>query len=121
MVLSITTRNVEPGITVIEVNGRITLGRESGQIETLVLKALNEGTLKLVFDLSQVTYIDSTGIGIIAYCFGKITQKGAHAVVAGANGLVLDVFKLTRLDSVIRFYPDVAAACEGLATTSHSA
>jgi anti-sigma B factor antagonist len=121
MVLSITTRNCEPGITVIEIGGRITLGRESGQIEAFVLKALNEGALKLVFDLSEVTYLDSTGIGIIAYCFGKISQKGAHAAVAGAKGLVLDVFKLTRLDSVIRFFPDVAAACDGLATASPSA
>jgi anti-sigma B factor antagonist len=118
MVLSLTTRTCEPGITVIEIGGRITLGRESGQIEASVLKALNEGVQKLVIDLSQVSYIDSTGIGIIAYCFGKISQKGAHAAVAGANGLVLEVFKLTRLDSVINFFPDVAAACEGLAAAS---
>lgn len=121
MVLSITTRQVEPGITVFEIGGRITLGRESGQIETLVLKALNEGSQKLVFDLSHVTYIDSTGIGIIAYCFGKISQKGAHAAVAGANGLVLDIFKLTRLDSVIKFFPDAASACSSLAAASGSA
>ncbi|HEX4274522.1 MAG TPA: STAS domain-containing protein [Bryobacteraceae bacterium] len=121
MVLSITTRQCEPDITVIEIDGRITLGRESGQIEALVLKALNEGSHKLIFDLSRVTYIDSTGIGIIAYCFGKISQKGAHAAVAGAVGLVFDVFKLTRLDSVIRFFPDIASACDGLATASPSA
>jgi anti-sigma B factor antagonist len=121
MVLSITTRHCEPDVTVIEINGRITLGRESGQIETLVLKAMGEGALKIVFDLSQVSYIDSTGIGIIAYCFGKISQKGGQAAVAGAVGLVLDVFRLTRLDSVIRFFPDVTAACSGLAATSPSA
>ena len=57
----------------------------------------------MVIDLSQVAYIDSTGIGIIAYCFGKISQKGAQAAVAGAKGLVMEVFKLTRLDSVIHF------------------
>ncbi|HWF08433.1 MAG TPA: STAS domain-containing protein [Bryobacteraceae bacterium] len=121
MVLSITTRHCEPDVTVIEINGRITLGRESGQIETFVLKALGEGAAKIVFDLSQVSYIDSTGIGIIAYCFGKASQKGAQAAVAGAAGLVLDVFRLTRLDSVIRFFPDVAAACAGLAAVSPSA
>jgi anti-sigma B factor antagonist len=121
MVLTLETRHCEPGITVIELGGRITLGRESGQIEVAVLKALNEGVKKLIFDLSKVTYIDSTGIGIIAYCSGKISQKEAQAVVAGATGLVLEVFKLTRLDSVIRFFPDVASACDGLATASPSA
>jgi anti-sigma B factor antagonist len=121
VVLSIETRQVEPGITVIELGGRITLGRESGRIEAAVLKVLNEGAQKLVFDLSKVTYIDSTGIGVIAYCFGKISQKGMHAAVSGAQGLVLEVFKLTRLDSVIAFFPDVASACGGLAAASPSA
>jgi anti-sigma B factor antagonist len=121
MVLSITTRTCAPDITVIEIAGRITLGRESGQIETAVLKALNDGARKLVLDLGQVTYIDSTGIGIIAYCFGKIAKSGAQASVAGAKGLVLEVFKITRLDSVIRFFPDAATACNGFAGSSPSA
>jgi anti-sigma B factor antagonist len=121
MLLSLTTRTCEPGITVIEISGRITLGRESGQIEVAVLKALNDGVRKIVVDMSGVTYIDSTGIGIIAYCFGKISQKGAQGAVAGAQGLVLDVFKLTRIDSVVRFYPDTGAACQALSADAQSA
>ena len=121
VVLSLETRQIEPGVTVIEIGGTIALGRESGRIEAAVLKALNEGVQKLVIDLSKVTYIDSTGIGVIAYCFGKISQKGMHAAVAGARGLVMDVFKLTRLDSVIPFFPDVGSACDGLAAAGSSA
>jgi anti-anti-sigma factor len=118
MVLSVTSRKCEPDVTVIELDGRITLGRESGQIEAAILKALNEGVNKLVVDLSKVTYIDSTGIGIIAYCFGKVSQAGAKAAVAGASGLVLEVFKITRLDTVMNFYPDVGAACASFAAAS---
>jgi len=121
MLLSLTTRACEPGITVIELSGRITLGRESGQIEASILKALNEGGQKIVLDMSGVTYIDSTGIGIIAYCFGKISQKGAQGAVSGASGLVLDVFKLTRIDSVVKFYPDLNAACEAFGSSAKSA
>jgi anti-sigma B factor antagonist len=121
MLLSLTTRMREPGITVIELNGRITLGRESSQIEAAVLKALNEGAHKLIVDMSGVTYIDSTGIGIIAYCFGRMNQKGAKGAVAGANGLVLDVFKLTRIDSVVSFYPDLDAAVAALNAGAQSA
>jgi anti-sigma B factor antagonist len=121
MLLSVTTRTCEPAITVIELSGRITLGRESGQIEAAILKALNEGSQRIVVDMSGVTYIDSTGIGIIAYCFGKISQKGAQGAVAGASGLVLEVFKLTRIDSVVKFYPDTAAASEALSADPKSA
>jgi len=111
-VLSLTTRQCDPGITVIEFKGRLTLGREGGQVEANVLRLLREGVRILVLDLSGVEYIDSTGIGIIAYCFGKISQSGAQSCVAGAKGLVLDLFRITRLDTVIRFYPDAATACE---------
>ena len=121
MLLNLTTRMVEPGITVVELSGRITLGRESGQIEAAVLKALEQGVDKVIVDMTGVTYIDSTGIGIIAYCFGKISQKGAKGAVAGAKGLVLDVFKLTRIDSVVTFYPDVPAAIQGLTAGAQSA
>ncbi|MDP9170095.1 MAG: STAS domain-containing protein [Acidobacteriota bacterium] len=111
MALSLSTRRCEPDITVIELTGRITLGRESAQIETYVVKALGEGVRKIVIDLSKVDYLDSTGIGLIAYNFGKISQAGAESRVSGAQGLVMDLFRITRLDSVIKFFPDAASAC----------
>jgi anti-sigma B factor antagonist len=114
MALTLTTRTVAPDITVIELEWQITLGKNTSQIETFVLKALNEGSRKLVLDLARVNYIDSTGIGIIAYCFAKAGQVGAKTAVTGATGLVLEVFKLTHLDTVIEFYPDVDAACTEL-------
>jgi|SRR5580700_6607287 anti-sigma B factor antagonist len=114
MVLSITTRKHGDDISVVELAGRITLGKESGQIETTLIRLLSEGARKFVIDLSKVDYLDSTGIGRIAYSFGKITQAGALARVSGAKGLVMDLFRITRLDSVIRFFPDVASACESL-------
>src|ERR1700722_10360521 len=104
MTLSLTTRKHGADIVVVELAGRITLGRESGQIEANILKLLGEGTRKIVIDLSKVDYIDSTGIGKIAYCFGKITQSGAQSRVAGARGLVMDLFRITRLDTAIGFF-----------------
>jgi anti-sigma B factor antagonist len=124
MVLSVTTRTNEQDIVILELTGRITLGRESSQIEAHVVKLLNQGARKLVIDLAMVDYIDSTGIGIIAYCFGKISQAGATCRVAGARGLVMDLFKITRLDSVIQFHPDVSSACASLcqdASPTHQA
>lgn len=114
MILSLSTRTVDPGITVIELTGRITIGRESGQIESTILKALNEGAKKFILDVEKVSFIDSTGIGIVAYCFGKISQAGAAARVAGAHGIVMDVFKLTHLDNVLKFVPTVDEAVTSL-------
>ena len=118
MDLNLETITAEHNIVVLKLSGRLTVGRERGQIEAAVLKALGEGVRRMVFDLSQLIYVDSTGIGVIAYCFGKISQQGGHAAVSGAAGLVREVFRLTRLDNIITFYPDLPSACEGLATTT---
>lgn len=112
MVLSLTVGKREPDVTVIEISGRITIGRESGQIDAAVIKALNEGARKLVIDLTHVSFIDSTGIGIIAYCFGKASKAGGQLHVAGASGKVMEVFEITHIDQVIRFFPDINSACE---------
>src|ERR1700709_1043498 len=111
MALSLSTRKCDPDVTVIELTGRITLGRESSQIETSVVKALGEGVRRIVIDLSKVDYLDSTGIGLIAYNFSKISQAGAESRVSGARGLVMDLFRITRLDTVIQFFPDTDSAC----------
>jgi anti-sigma B factor antagonist len=118
MTLTLSTRKREPGVTVIELGGRLALGRESGQIEAAVLKALEEGVRRLVIDLSQVSYIDSTGIGIITYCFNRISQNNAQGGVSGAHGLVAEVFRITRIDTLIPFYPDLDAACAAFTTTT---
>src|SRR5579871_6733481 len=94
MVLSLTVEKREPDTTVLEISGRITIGRESGQIDDAVIRALDEGVRKMIVDLTHVTFIDSTGIGIIAYCFGKASKAGAQLHVAGANGKVMEVFRI---------------------------
>ncbi|HXJ39656.1 MAG TPA: STAS domain-containing protein [Bryobacteraceae bacterium] len=114
MPLSISTRTCEPGITVIELSGKVTLGRESSQIEPLTVKMLAEGTRKIVFDVSGVTYIDSSGMGQIAFSAGKVTRAGGQCRVAGAAGMVLEVFRITRVDSVVPFADTVEEACAQL-------
>lgn len=115
MLLSLTTQTREPGIVIISITGRIALGVEKGQIEEAIVGALKDGVRRIVIDLAHVSYIDSAGIGIIAFCFGKASQAGAQFVVAAADARVTDVFRITRLDQTIAFFPDVDSACATLA------
>jgi anti-anti-sigma factor len=114
MLLSLTTQTREPGIVIVSITGRIALGVEKGQIEEAIVGALQKGVRKIVIDLQHVSYIDSAGIGIIAFCFGKAAQLGAQLTAAAADARVKDVFHITRLDQTITFYPDVDSACAAL-------
>jgi anti-sigma B factor antagonist len=114
MLLTIATRICDTDILVIELTGRITLGRESTHIEDTVVKAIAEGARKIVLDLSGVRYIDSSGLGIIALCFGKMSKAGGRFILTGATGVVLEVLQMTHLDSVIPFSRSVDEACAAM-------
>ncbi len=114
MLLNLATRTCEPGILVVELSGRISLGRESAHMEDVVLKAIADGTRKIVLDITGVHHIDSSGIGIMAMCFGKLTNLGGKLCVAGAHGVVQTIFHMTHLDSVIPFAATVDEAVAGM-------
>lgn len=113
MILKIEKREMENGVTVIEIGGRVALGRDSRHIEPEVVGALASGAKTVIMDLAGVSHIDSTGIGIVAYCFGKATQRGAGLCIVGAKSNIIELFRMTRLINVIPFFPDVDSALQG--------
>jgi anti-anti-sigma factor len=110
--LTLQTRNVEPDIAVVEIEGRITMGRDSKQLEWSTENLLKENKKKVVFDLSRVTHIDSTGIGIIVMCAGQLKQAGGTLRVC-ATGHVDEVLRLTSVDKVIDLHPSLSDATAG--------
>lgn len=108
--LRIQTDRVEPDITVVAFAGKIVIGPDSLEVEDLVAGLLRKDEKKVVFDLSRVYYIDSTGLGVIANCFNKLQRGGGALRIAGAGGKIRELFKTTRLDTVLPFYPGVPEA-----------
>ena len=114
MFLQIETRRIEPGITVLELTGKIALGRESQRIETLVHDLLRQNEKKIILDITRVDHLDSTGIGILAYCYGTVNRSGGDLRIAGAAGKVLHLLQITRLDGVLPLCSTLQAATASL-------
>ena len=110
--LEIQSKQMQPDIIVLELTGRITLGRQCKQLEWAVDNLVGEGQKKVILDFSGVTSLDSTGIGIIVMCAGKLKQAGGKLRVC-AQGHVEEVLRLTSVDKVVDLHPDVAAAAVG--------
>jgi anti-sigma B factor antagonist len=106
--LNIQRRSIEPDNVVVEIAGRIVAGPECQQIEWLISDLLSQEEKKIVFDISDVSHIDSTG-------FGKMKKAGGDLRVAGARGIVEEVLKMTKVDRIISLYPTAAAALGGIA------
>jgi len=112
--LEIQTKHLPPDIVVLEITGRITIGRECKQLEwatdTLVREKQEK---KIIFDLSGVTHIDSTGVGIIVMSAGLAKQAGGELRLAGASKHVEQVLKLTSVDKLVSWNPTVSEAAVG--------
>ena len=116
--LTITKRLVDPGIVVLEVSGTLTLGRDCQQVEWQLADLLRDNQTKVVFDLTELKQLDSTGIGIVVMCSGKLKKAGGELRIAGAAGMVENVLRMTSVDHIVRMFPTAAAATENFATPS---
>ena len=115
MLLEIETKHADPDITIVSLTGRIVLGLESASVEKQMTDLLARNEKKVVLDIGDVSYIDSTGMGVITLCFTMMKKAGGGLRIARAKEQVWRQFKITKLDTVLMFSPSVEAACEGFA------
>jgi anti-sigma B factor antagonist len=108
--LEIKTSRIEPDITVVEINGRITIGRDCKQLEWTTESLVRDQARKIILDLSRVTQIDSTGIGIIVMSAAQVKNSGGELRIAGANGHVEQVLRMTSLEKVVPLHASIMAA-----------
>jgi anti-sigma B factor antagonist len=115
MILEIARKPTAHDVVILELAGRITLGRDSQQIEQQVEDLLLEKQTKVIFDLSQIKHMDSTGIGILVMCSWKLKDAGGELRLAGATGVVGRTLKLTRMNSIVPTFASVAEATASFA------
>jgi anti-sigma B factor antagonist len=78
---------------------------------------VRQGNLAIVLDLGAVTFIDSSGLGALVSSLKSMGKEGDLAI-AGAQGGVASMFKLTRMDKVFRMYPTINEAVSALSVTA---
>ncbi|HLK63726.1 MAG TPA: STAS domain-containing protein [Bryobacteraceae bacterium] len=110
--MEISQKEIAPGKVVITLTGKLMMGRESEQIVTAVEDLLKQGKRNIIFDLSGVVAIDSTGIGRFISSYNKVGAVDGDLRMAGATGHVFQTFHVSLLDTVFRFFPDVEAAAQ---------
>lgn len=114
MALGIDRQDGEGSVTVVVLRGKLMLGEDCQQLEAVIPELLKDGRTKLIFDLSNVTHIDSTGIGRFIDAYSRLMKVSGKMRLAGASGAVRDSFRVTRLDTVFSFFLTVEEARAGL-------
>ena len=117
MALNIVEKEVN-GVTVLEVGGRITLGEESNQLRTKLKDILSQGKTRLVPDLAEVTYIDSSGLGTLVAGFTSAQNQGANLKLANLTKRFNELLNITKLVTVFDVYPTVQDAVKSFESAS---
>ena len=100
-----TSREIR-GITVVDVSGRITLGEGSAMLREMVRDMMGKGQLKIVLNLGDVTYIDSSGIGELVSSFTAVKKEGGELKLLHLTKKVHDLLLITKLFTVFDVHND---------------
>jgi len=103
------TRQVD-GVTVVDLSGRITLGEGSVVLRDMVRDLIGKGERKILLNLGDVTYIDSSGIGELVSAFTTVRNQGGELKLLKLTKKVHDLLQITKLYTVFDVKDDEAAA-----------
>ena len=119
MSVKLTTRQVGD-VTVVDAVGRITLGDGASTFRDTVRYLAAGGKKKLLLNLAEVSYIDSSGLGMLVANYATVTNQGGHLRLVNVTSRVKDLLLITKLYTVfevfdneteaIRSFLDVASA-----------
>lgn len=105
MALNINTREVSH-VAVLDVRGRIVLGDEIGQLRDAVRGLVADGKKKILLNLADVDYIDSSGVGELVGCFTTVRNAGGELKLLNLSQKVHDVLHVTKLYTVFDIRDD---------------
>jgi anti-sigma B factor antagonist len=103
------------GIPVLILEGSIYMGDDCRRMEKELEDLIAANQPRVILDFTGVMYLDSSGIGTLVKSLSKLKKAGGSMRLAGVQGMVEGVLKLTRVNTVIGLYPNVAAASEDFA------
>jgi anti-sigma B factor antagonist len=107
--LKITQREME-GVDVLALEGRIVLGEESNALRESVKGLLAKGQKKIVLNMTNVTYIDSAGLGTLVASHHSAKAQGASLRLSNLGAKFQEVLQVTKLLTVFDVYDSEAAA-----------
>ena len=103
-------------VTVVDVSGRITLGEGSSALRDMLRDLTAKGDKKILLNLGEVNYIDSSGIGELVSAFTSASNAGGTLKLLNLTKRVQDLLQITKLYTVFDVHEDEAHAIRSFAS-----
>jgi anti-sigma B factor antagonist len=108
------TRQLD-GVTIVDLSGRITLGEGSVVLRDSIRDLVGAGNKKILLNLGEVSYIDSSGIGELVSAFTSVRNQGGDLKLLNLTKKVHDLLQITKLYTVFDIKDDEASAIQSFA------
>ena len=109
MSVKLSTRQIGD-VSVVDVAGRITLGKGSSALRDSVREMVGKGQKKILLNLGEVSYIDSSGIGELVSAFTTVTNGGGQLKLLNLTKRVKDLLQITKLYTVFDVHESEVSA-----------
>jgi|SRR4051794_16412281 anti-sigma B factor antagonist len=113
-----TTMRQAASVAIVDISGRIVLGKESAALRNLVLEMLNGGHTRILFNLAGVNYIDSSGLGLLVSAHTSVRKQGGELKLINLAKAVHDLMQMTKLYTVFEILDDEAVAVKSFDLSS---
>jgi anti-sigma B factor antagonist len=100
-------------VMIVDVSGRIVLGEESAALRDLVCELLSKGHKQILFNLGEVNYIDSAGLGSLVAAFSSVRKQKGELKLLNLTNKVHDVMQITKLYTVFDIMDNETEAVKG--------
>ena len=97
-------------VVVLHLMGALTLGQGTRKLRNLIEDSLDNGKKKIVLDMSEVPYFDSSGLGELVASYTTVTRRGGVLKLAKLTRRVQDIVQLTKVYRLFETFEDVDAA-----------
>ncbi|MCB1044332.1 MAG: STAS domain-containing protein [Acidobacteria bacterium] len=101
-------------VTVVSLQGKITIGEGDVRLRQCVNEVLEDGAKKIILDLQDVSYMDSSGVGELVASYTTISNRGAQLRLANLKPKIYSLLQLTALVTVFQIYDSTEDALQSL-------
>lgn len=95
---------------VISFKGKLRGGPDAQQFQDHISKLLSDGKKNIIVNMSDVSFVDSSGLGNIVRAYSHVKDSGGNLKLAGVSDKINGVLAITKLNSVLELFPTVEKA-----------
>ena len=92
------------GVAILDMNGRLIVGEPATRMRETINQEVSQGNTKIILNLEEVDYIDSTGLGCMVICYTTLQKAGGTVKLLKLNRRNIELLLLTKLSTIFEIF-----------------